>query len=290
MAPSAVQVLDGATGTELSRRGLDVSSSLFSARAVLEAPHIIEAIHREYLEAGVDAITTATFRTHRRSLAKAGLGERAADVTREAVELALKARDAVNADARVLGSVGPLEDCYHPQAAPRDDICAYEHGEMISTLLDSGVDGVLLETIGTMREAAAAASQAEQLATGRWSMSFIAVEGDSPGTLLDGESLVDLLPSLHDAQYVGVNCIAAPSMGEQVRLLRTLLPEHVGIMAFANVSRREDDGTWLETDAADPQRYAEYAKTWVDNGATLIGGCCGTTPQTIRVLVESFNR
>lgn len=288
MTGPTVRLLDGALGTQLSQRGVDVSSSLFSARAVLESPQVIRNIHCEYLEAGADAVTTATFRTHRRSLAKAGLDQRTEEITCEAVELALSARDAVNPRARVLGSVGPLEDCYQPEAAPREDICAYEHGEMITMLLNAGVDGILIETIGTLREAAAAAHRASDIAAGQWSISFITAAGGSPGVLLDGESLVDLLPSLHGADAVGINCIAAPAVDDHVKLLRALLPDTVEVMAYGNVSARDAHGQWEPTDAIDPDQYAAYALQWRDSGASIIGGCCGTSPQTIRALSAQF--
>ncbi len=111
---SKILLLDGATGTELDRRGVDISLPLWSARAIIDAPQAVQDIHSEYLAAGADAITANTFRTHRRSLAKAGLGDQAAELTRHAVQIATRARDQHNPAAMVLGSVAPLEDCYRP--------------------------------------------------------------------------------------------------------------------------------------------------------------------------------
>ena len=127
-----ILLLDGATGTELDRRGVDIGLPLWSARALLEAPGVLAEIHRDYLEAGAGAITTNTFRTHRRTLDKIGLGDRAAELTGLAVTIARRARDDIRPDAPVLGSVAPLEECYRPDLAPDDAACRGEHGEVKS--------------------------------------------------------------------------------------------------------------------------------------------------------------
>ncbi|MCH2161341.1 MAG: homocysteine S-methyltransferase family protein, partial [Phycisphaerales bacterium] len=94
-----ILLLDGATGTELDRRGVDVRIPLWSARAMDEAPEVLEEVHRAYLLAGADAVITNTFRTHERSLAKAGLGKDAERLTRSAVEIARSACDSARPDA-----------------------------------------------------------------------------------------------------------------------------------------------------------------------------------------------
>ena len=76
LASGRVLLLDGATGTELQRRGVDTGLPLWSARALIEAPEVLTAIHADYVAAGADIITTNTFRTHRRTLTRAGMGER----------------------------------------------------------------------------------------------------------------------------------------------------------------------------------------------------------------------
>jgi S-methylmethionine-dependent homocysteine/selenocysteine methylase len=283
---SQILLLDGATGTELDRRGVDIGLPLWSARALLEAPEVLSEIHRNYLEAGAGAITTNTFRTHRRSLAKAGLGDRAAELTGLAVTIARRARDDIRPDALVLGSVAPLEECYRPDLAPDDDACRGEHAEMIEHLVEAGADLILIETMNNLPEAGAAADAARRLAPGKWMISLCTRPQGPPGTLLSGEAAAPLLERLHDARAVGVNCVAAPHVEAQVRHLRQTLPDHVRIMAYANVGHADDAGNWVITDAVDPQTYAGYAQRWIKAGATVVGGCCGTTPDTIRAIAE----
>ncbi len=283
-----ILLLDGATGTELDRRGVDVGLPLWSARAMLEAPEALLDVHRAYLDAGAGAICTNTFRTHERSLAKAGFGERAEGLTRQAVELACAARDAVNTDSLVLGSVAPLEDCYSPRLAPDGETCRHEHAQLIRHLVDGGVDLVLIETMCAANEALAAAAAADEMAPGKWGISFCLAPGD-PGVLLDGTRLGDLLPQLGQARFIGINCVAAPSMASQVRHLRGLLPADVPIAAYGNVGHPDDERGWVNTDAIDPERYAEHALEWVDSGAGIVGGCCGTTPSTTRSMSRALS-
>ncbi|MCP3906111.1 MAG: homocysteine S-methyltransferase family protein [Planctomycetes bacterium] len=283
-----ILILDGATGTELDRRGVSVTLPLWSARALLEAPEVIEQIHADYLEAGAQAIVTNTFRTHRRSLDKEGHGERAADLTRLAVELARSARDRVKPKALILGSVAPLEDCYRPELSPTEAQCRAEHAETMHNLLDAGVDGLLIETMNTRHESQAAAESARHLAPGKWVMSFCTKVGGPPGVLLHGAPLLDVLPVVEEAWAVGINCVLASAITPEIELLRTLLPEGVRIAAYGNCGHADETGTWHQSDAIAPDRYAEYAREWIDAGATIIGGCCGTTPETIRAVTRAL--
>src|SRR5262245_11384346 len=125
-------LLDGATGTELNRRGVSTDLPLWSARALLEAPPALSEVHADYARAGAEFVTADTFRTHRRSLARGGQGQRAAELTRLAVSLARAAaqRAAPERAIFVAGSQAPLEDCYSPELVPPQAECEQEHAEM----------------------------------------------------------------------------------------------------------------------------------------------------------------
>ncbi len=104
MSTTPLLLLDGATGTEFDRRGVDIGMPLWSAQAIFNAPDVLKEVHASYFEAGADAIITNTFRTHQRSLAKVGMGDHAEELTHQAVSIACDARDAVKPEAMVLGS------------------------------------------------------------------------------------------------------------------------------------------------------------------------------------------
>ena len=284
-----ILLLDGATGTELDRRGVDVGMPLWSARAMIEAPEILESVHRAYLEAGAGAIITNTFRTHERSLAKAGLGDRAEELTNSAVQIARTARDSIAPQALVLGSVAPLEDCYTPDLAPEPEECRRAHGQLIRRLVEAGADLVLVETMCSAHESLAAVEAAVSEAADRWGICFCLKSDGPPGVLLDGTELADIVSALQRARFIGINCVAAPVLADQVRHLRCLVPEGLPIAAYGNVGHADEEGGWVCTDAIEPARYADHAMAWVEAGASIVGGCCGTTPATIEAIRSRIN-
>ena len=281
-----VLILDGATGTELERRGVDTGLPLWSAGAILDAPEVLLDIHSEYLRAGSGAIIANTFRTHQRSLAKSGLGSQAESITAEAVRIACRARDSVNPDALVFGSVAPLEDCYSPELTPDMETCQREHGQIIGHLLDAGVDLVLIETMCSSREAIAAAKAAEVSGSGQWGISFCLSGEGRPGVLLDGTPICDLVDHLQGAAFIGINCVSASVLDSHVGHVRGLFHDSMPIAAYGNVGHVHEEKGWVNTDVILPRRYADLAMEWIDAGACIVGGCCGTTPETIRAIKD----
>jgi homocysteine S-methyltransferase len=272
-------LLDGATGTELERRGVDTSTPIWSAMALLDSPQLVEQIHRDYLDAGAEVIITNTFRTHRRNLEKMGMGDEAARLTALAVAIAQKAIRASGRQAFAAGSMAPLEDSYSANALPREVYLA-EHTEMARNLAAAGVDLLLVETISTIREAEAAAQAAH--ATGLpYGISFIC---KVDGRMFSGESLADAVKAVdkHSPNFLGINCSAAPTLHAALAQLSaaTALP----ISVYANPSETEDYIHWGESEAVAPQVYAEYAQRWLEEGAHLVGGCCGTGPEHIAAI------
>ncbi len=132
-------LLDGATGTELERRGVACDLPLWSARALTQAPEVLGAVHRGYVAAGVDALTANTFRTHARSLAAAGMADRARGWTELAVASARNAAAGADREIFVLGSAAPLEDCYRPDLVPSPHELEREHRAHADHL--AGADG-----------------------------------------------------------------------------------------------------------------------------------------------------
>ncbi len=266
-------------GTELEHRGINTDTPIWSAMALIEKPDLVEQVHRDYLEAGAEVLITNTFRTHRRNLETIGMGERAAELTALAVAIAQQAIRASGRTAWVAGSMAPLEDSYVANALPRETYLK-EHGEMAVNLAAAGVDLLLVETISTVREAAAAAEAAR--ATGLpYGVSFIC---KTDGRMFSGEQLAEAVAALEPfaPDFLGINCTAAPALHLALTELRnaTNLP----IAAYANPSHTEDYQHWGETAAADPQVYAQYGQAWLLSGAQLLGGCCGTTPAHIAAL------
>jgi S-methylmethionine-dependent homocysteine/selenocysteine methylase len=278
-------LLDGAMGTELQRRGVDIRTPLWSAGGVANTPDVVIAIHRESIAAGADIITTCTFRTTRRTFRHAGLPDISGELTARAIALA---REAIlkepGRQVLIAGSVAPLEDCYRPDLVPPDHVLHEEHRELCCRLAGAGVDLLLLETMGTIREAAAACEQA--VATGKDTVvSFICADDRH---LLGGEPVTDAVRSLlplHPAA-LSVNCIP-PRQGEPlIRRIReqTDLP----IAIYANVGREGERHGAVVVPEVTPSAYARWVRRWHDAGASIIGGCCGTTPEHVRAVHALF--
>jgi S-methylmethionine-dependent homocysteine/selenocysteine methylase len=289
-------ILDGAMGTELTRRGVDTTLPLWSAIALDVAPDVVEQIHIDYLRAGAQVITANTFRTNVRALAKADIANRARELTFKAVELARSAVTSrwdppllstpAHSHICIAGSIAPVEDCYSPDLVPSDAELAEEHAVLARNLADAGVDLILVETQNTIREAMAAASAAATTDLPLW-VSFTLGEDNN---LLSGESLNDAVRAVLPFQprAVLVNCIPVKQVSSALKLLGEAANSACDIGAYGNVGHVDEVVGWTLTHAVSPAAYAEAARGWRDLGATIIGGCCGTTPEHIQALVSSF--
>ncbi|HYN43786.1 MAG TPA: homocysteine S-methyltransferase family protein [Thermoanaerobaculia bacterium] len=270
-------LLDAALGTELSRRGAPASPPLWSARAVLERPELVLAVHRENVAAEADILTAGTFRTQPKLL-----GGAARDATRRAVALAREASSA-RPGVLVAGAVAPVEDCWRPNLVPAEAELARLHALHAEALAEAGVDLLLLETFGTVREWLAAARAAT--ATGLPVVACVTTRED--GTLLSGEPLGDAARALLDLPLppvaLGVNCIPARRLGTSLALLAAAAPG-VPLAAYGNTGLALDEVQGDFTEPIAPLDYAELALPWIALGARIVGGCCGTRAEHVAAL------
>jgi S-methylmethionine-dependent homocysteine/selenocysteine methylase len=280
-------LLDGATGTELERRGHPAGLPLWSSHALFDAPEAVAAIHAEYLSAGAEILTANTFRTQSRVLARSeAFRGRARELTRQAVALARGAADGRPGRVWVAGSAPPLEDCYRPDRVPDTSSLESEHREHANHLAAAGVDLILVETMNTIVEALAAGRAAAETRLPFW-ISFVC---GNDARLLSGEPLCDALQAVHETgpDVVLVNCLPPSAV---IPCLETLAAASCDFGVYANLGANLGAP---DPNARDPRRedheplaFAVEAQHWVDAGARVIGGCGGTTPAHIRALAES---
>lgn len=270
------RVLDGATGSELLRRGVASAGKLWGVGALLEAPDEVRRVHRDYAAAGAEAVTAATFRVAPYSLRKAGLEERAPELAALAVRLAREG----GPDTLVFASQTTLEDCYRPDLVPDDETLRREHAATAAVLAGAGADALLLETFNTVREARIAAAAA--VATGLPVMvSFACVSG---ARLLSGEDAGEAAAAiaLPGVVAAGANCTAVGVELSALSAMAAATP--LPLVAYANNAWFEDDSVWLTAEPVSPSRYGFCALAWLAVGARLVGGCCGTNPEHIAAL------
>lgn len=261
-------------GTELSRRGVRTTLPLWSAWALLEAPETIVAIHRDEVVAGADVLTANTFRTHRRSLQKAGLGERARELTSRAVALARRAAGESGRDVFVAGSLSPLEDCYRPDLAPEESILLAEHVEQAHALAAAGVDLILAETHNSVRELSAALRAAKE--TGLPVVASMVTDGQ--GRLLSGEPVDEAAREIAEIgpDIIAINCVPAALLSGDLALVARAVPGRP-LGAWGNLGPPSDAEETQFTAEVSPEEYAGFVREWLALGACLVGGCCGTT-------------
>lgn len=277
-------VLDGATGTELERRGAASELPLWSAQALLDAPELVRRIHADYVAAGAEALTANTFRTQRRVLERGGLGVRAGELTALAVRLAREAAAASAAPVAVLGSAPPLEDCFRPDLVPAGDVLRAEHEEHAANLAAAGADALLAETMNTSDEARAALRAAAAVGLPAL-VSFVCWDG---ARLLSGEPLAEAIEAAaaEAPRAVLVNCLPPSNVPACLPVLAACgLPFGV----YANLGEPLGAGHARSEDCT-PEAFASHARSWLAAGARLVGGCCGTTPQHIAALVQHLGR
>ncbi|HEX7056882.1 MAG TPA: bifunctional homocysteine S-methyltransferase/methylenetetrahydrofolate reductase, partial [Bacilli bacterium] len=274
-----ILVGDGAMGTYLYQLGFPVGISYEELN--LSRPEVIADVHRRYYEAGARVIETNTFSANREKLAKYGLEEQTAEINRAGAAIA---RNAVGADAYVLGAVGSIR--VGKRKNVRSQKLKEDFHEQISALVDSGVDGLLFETFYDLEELLIALQMARQVSNLPVVCQF-AVEDTArtnDGIPL-GEAFARLIESGADA--VGFNCRSGPN-----GIMRSIarLPEDFAfpLSIFPNAGLPDYvDGriTYKST----PEYFADCAVKFAGMGAKIIGGCCGTTPEHINAISAALD-
>nr|WP_232276765.1 bifunctional homocysteine S-methyltransferase/methylenetetrahydrofolate reductase [Paenibacillus sp. 481] len=272
---------DGAVGTYLYQFGYPVGISYEALN--LSEPETIRDLHRKYVEAGAQLLETNTFTANREKLSKHGMEGQVGAINRAAVRLA---REAAQGKAYVVGALGSVRAGKRENVLTEHVIFNYE--EQLSALLEEGVDGIMFETFYDLEEMQIALSVARRLDHNVPVICQFAVE-ESERTK-DGISLVNAFQALHaqGADVVGLNCRMGPN-----GILRAIEGLHgqvtLPLSVFPNAGLPDYvDGRYNFVATADymGQSAVQFAKL----GARLIGGCCGTTPEHIRVMAEALSK
>lgn len=273
-------ILDGATGTELQRRGLPAGAC--PETWCLDHPEEIRAIHKEYAKAGSDIIYTCTFGANRLKLAQYGRSE-VREINRE---LALLARVSVGRKVMVAGDIGPTGYFVEPFGELPFEEAVAVFREQIDGLVSGGVDLLVIETMMDIQEARAALIAARE-GSGLFTMATMTFE--KGGRTLNGTDAAAALVTLQSlgAHAVGCNCSTGPSeMMDIVKSMSRLRRVPLVAKPNAGMPRLQPDGTTVFS--MTPEEFAGYGKTFVSLGVGLMGGCCGTTPDHIAALKEDL--
>jgi len=270
-----VLVLDGATGTELQKRGMP--AGVCPEQWCIDHPEVIGAVHRGYRSAGSDIVYTATFGANRIKLAEYGI----IDVKGVNRRLAIAAKEALGASALVAGDIGPTGRFVRPFGDLDFEEAVGIFKEQIEGLLAGGVDLLVIETMMDIQEARAALIATREI-TDLYTIVTMTYEKD--GRTLNGTDPVTALITLQSlgADAVGCNCSTGPE--DMLPLIAAMKPyAKVPLVAKPNagIPVLVDGKTVFPMGAIE---FGGFAKDFASAGVNMLGGCCGTTPEHIQSL------
>ena len=280
-----ITLLDGGMGQELVARSGDAPTPLWSTQVMIDHPGLVRQVHEDYFGAGASVATTNTYAIHRDRLVKAGIEDRFAALHTQALAEAAAAR-AAHGSGRIAGSIGPLVASYRPEAHPPYAEAVRKYAE-VAAILAPAVDILLAETVASLAHASAILEGAG--GQGRPVWLSVTVDDEDGSRLRSGEPLRDLEPVLRGggAGAVLANCSAPEAMAAAMKVFGTFgLPYGAYANGFQQITKEFlKDSPTVDVLHARPEMtpalYADFAMRWVDMGATIIGGCCETTPAHI---------
>jgi len=273
---------DGAMGTLLYSKGIFINRCYDELN--LSQPDLIRGIHHEYLQAGAEIVETNTFGANSFRLARHSLASRVRDINLAGAQLAREA--AKSFDAWVAGSVGPLGIRIEPLGKTSFQEACDAFREQITALVEGGVDLLILETFGYLEELRQAMLAAREVAPKLPLVAQVTIDED--GNCLDGSTPELFTPRLVEwgADVVGCNCSVGPvAMLDGIERMRALTTLPLAAQPNAGIPRSvEGRNIYL----CSPEYMASYARKFVAAGVRLVGGCCGSTPDHIRVMKSAL--
>lgn len=275
-----VVVADGAMGTMLYQYGVFVNTCFDELN--LTQPDLVSRIHTEYVQAGADFIETNTFGANPVKLAQFGLGEKTEQINEKAVEIA---KNSAGTNALVAGAIGPLTSQLSNKKTLRLNF-AKAFDRQARALVRAGADFLILETFSNLDEILLAIDSIGKV-TDLPVIAQLTVTEENE--IAYGNQLQQAIPRLAEAATVaavGLNCSVGPSsMLDSLKLIKNLTDKPISIQPNAGLPKQVDDRLMY---MCTPEYMAEYAKRFFENGAKIIGGCCGTTPAHIKEIARTL--
>lgn len=298
-----IMVIDGSMSTALELLGCDLNDSLWTAKILADQPELVKQVHLDYFRAGADCSITCSYQATIPGLMAKGYSQKEAEelITRS-VKLFMEARDQWwqeegEKNGRpyplCLAGIGPygayLADGseYRGNYGVSDEVLKNFHQRRAELLWQAGADILLFETQPSLHEALIEADIAEKLGADYW-ISFSCKDGSH---IHEGNSLTECARALRDnhphLKVIGVNCTAPQYISSLIGQLRqhTSLP----IAVYPNSGETYDAVTKTWHGSQNGVTFESYARQWIADGASCIGGCCRTTSAHVRQVVAARN-
>ena len=293
---------DGAMGTELRSRGVEVPShteSIWSALALKKNSQEIIEVHKDYIDAGSDYVTINNYAVTKPLLARKNLENEFKDLTEKAIDLAKEAILSKGSNTKIAASFPPLETSYRPDLVPSKKILQNYYAEFAETLTGK-VDFIICETMTTAEEGRIALEMAKRTNLPVW-LGWTLM-GNRLNKLPSGENLLDATKYCLDLSpdAVLLNCCGINLITEGLKELQKLQLE-IPVGGFANNERinkfsdtdsivtNAEEIHYMNSSEVNELEYLEEVKKWIEQGATIVAGCCRTRPSHIKVIKDAIN-
>lgn len=275
-----IMILDGATGTELQKRGMP--KGVCPEKWVVENPDVIIDVQREYVNAGSNAVYTCTFGGNRMKLEEFGLQDKTVEIN---AQLARISRKAVGDNAFVVGDLAPTGKFVRPFGDMPFETCVEVYKEQVKGLLEGGVDFFVIETMMDIQEARAALIAVKESCD---LPVCVSMTFDETGKTLMGTDPITALITLQSlgADAVGCNCSTGPK--DMLKIIKAMKPYAlVPLLAKPNAGLPKliDGKTVFDMGV---EEYGTYVEEFVKSGVNLLGGCCGTSPLYIKEIKKNL--
>jgi len=269
-------VCDGAMGTMLYSKGISLNRCYDELNAAM--PQLVKEVHLAYVKAGAEVLETNTFGANQFRLQKFGLGEKVREINLAGARLA---REVAGDDLYVAGAVGPLGVRLEPLGLTSRDEARAAFREQITALVEAGVDVIIVETMMDLNEAHQALRAAREV--GQFPV-IVQMTVQADGSTPTGTLPEDFARALDEwgADLIGVNCSVGPAaVQETLERIAAVTEKRLSAQPNAGMPRTvEGRNLYL----CSPEYMASYARRFIQTGARLVGGCCGTTPEHIKAI------
>ncbi len=286
----SVTLLDGGMGQELLRRSGAAPTPMWSAQVMKDQPDIVRDLHIDYIKAGAQVITINAYSATPERLARDGVVELFEDLQIGSINVAKEARELSGvASVKVAGCLPPLVGSYRPDMAPDYDTMLATYKQVVAVQAPH-VDLIQCETMSSIDEARASSVAALETDLPVWV--GLSVEDNDSGLLRSGEPLEEAITMLDELGVHAklINCSQPEAIDAAwAKLAAGNGPIGAYANGFTSVSALATGGTvdvLSSRHDLDPENYANIAMTWVENGATLVGGCCEVGPAHIALIAQ----
>ena len=294
MVRQKIVVLDSGMGKTLAMKGVDIPPTIWSANALIVAPEVVIEVHLENIRAGAKIITTNSYGVIAADLEKEGLKDKYEELNQAAGQLAAQAVSLSGEEVVIAGSLPPQNGSYRPDRVLNRKIIEPLYRRQAG-LLAPYVDIFLCETMSTIEEAHAAITATSEF--GIPVMVGLTLHDEKVACLRSGESLLESVNKLKELNPLGIlaNCCLPERISEAITILVGSGAKYTGgyANAFTHVpqdwlldGKKGTDGRLKLREDLSPENYCKFVASWVQQGANLVGGCCGTTASHIQSITK----